>query len=473
MNIVTSVFALLCLVITTGVSAQDTSYLSEKGHIPAEGLFELVYVPIQVPEGITEIRVNEIYSDTGRNVLNLGVFGPEGYQWGNRAGFRGWSGGAKKSFFINVSDASTGYIPGPVKPGTWNILIYPSTITPQGIDWRLEIALVKGAAGKPFEQQPAKEKIQDKEGWYRGDLHMHTYHSDGRRTQEQLLQEAASQNLDFIISTEHNTNSANLSWGKYNTSGLLVINGEEVTTTKYGHWNALGLNPTTWIEWRYAPKDSVVSKYIRQVHGDGGMAVINHPFYDKGVYNFGFDVAYFDGIEVWNGKWNQFNELALKWWDSLLCQGKHIIAIGASDSHVNTSDRNHLGVPHTVVKAAGLSRRQIMQSLKEGKAYLVDSSNISLSFSARYKAARADVGEKLLVAPGETFQVDLTMTGVAEAIITLHSEKGTILTEKLANPTQPMQWKVERATQFIRAEVRKPSGEMIAMTNPVWLVQKK
>jgi hypothetical protein len=473
MKIATSVFVLLCLIVTTGVPAQDTSYFSEKGHIPAEGLFELVYVPVQVPAGITEIRVREIYSDTSRNVLNLGVFGPEGYQWGNSAGFRGWSGGAKKSFFINARDASTGYIPGPVKTGTWNILIYPSTITPQGIDWKLEIALVKGSRGKPFERQPAKEKQPDKQGWYRGDLHMHTYHSDGRRTQEQLLQEAASQHLNFIISTEHNTNSANLSWGKYNTNGLLVINGEEVTTTKYGHWNALGLNPTTWIEWRYAPKDSVVSKYIRQVHDDGGMAVINHPFYDKGVYNFGFDVADFDGIEVWNGKWNPFNELALKWWDSLLCRGKHIIAIGASDSHVNISERNHLGVPHTVVKAAGLSRRHIMQSLKEGKAYLVDSNNISLSFSAQCKAARAGIGEELLVVPNEPVQVSLTVAGVAEAIVTLHSETGIIQTEKVVNSTKPLQWKVEQATQFIRAEVRKPSGEMIAMTNPIWLVQRK
>jgi len=287
------------LVSTSALFAQDSLKINTAGHIPAKDIFKLVYVPVTVPTGITEIRVKEIYANPGKNVLNLGVYSPEGYQLGNTAGFRGWSGGAKTEFFLNEADASTGYIPGKIKAGTWNIIIYSSTIMPEGIDWQLEVILISENAKTPFKINPSPDVVNNKPGWYRGDLHMHTYHSDGKRTQQELLAEAQAKKLDFIISTEHNTNSANLSWGQYQTDNILIINGEEVTTTAFGHWNAIGLNPETLIEWRYAPADNVIATYLDKVHADKGLAIINHPFYNKEHINsFGFDVNLFDGIEV-------------------------------------------------------------------------------------------------------------------------------------------------------------------------------
>ena len=45
-------------------------------------------------------------------------------------------------------------------------------------------------------------------GWYRGDCHLHTVHSDGPRTLAELAALARATGLDFINSTEHNTSSA-------------------------------------------------------------------------------------------------------------------------------------------------------------------------------------------------------------------------------------------------------------------------
>src|SRR6202041_2558789 len=75
--------------------------------------------------------------------------------------------------------------------------------------------------------------------WYRGDLHLHTVHSDGERHPVELASAARARGLDFIVSTEHNTNSANRAWPACHTSGLLAISGEEVTT-RHGHWLAAG-----------------------------------------------------------------------------------------------------------------------------------------------------------------------------------------------------------------------------------------
>src|SRR5204862_113567 len=58
-------------------------------------------------------------------------------------------------------------------------------------------------------------------GWYRGDLHLHSVHSDGGRDLDELAAAARVAKLDFIVSTEHNTNSANRVWGAHEPDGLL------------------------------------------------------------------------------------------------------------------------------------------------------------------------------------------------------------------------------------------------------------
>ncbi len=466
-NLITT---LVCLFFgVTKLSAQDNLAITRSGHVPAGDLYKIFYVPFAVPEGIAKISVKQTYSGQAqrKNVLNLGIYGPQGYQLGNPAGFRGWSGGGKTEFFISAREASTSYIPGKIDAGTWNIIMYASTITAEGIDWKLEITLTPGPDGVPFQMTPAAQTVNNKPGWYRGDLHMHTYHSDGKRTQQELVNEALATGLDFIVSTEHNTNSANLSWGGYPTRNLLVLNGEEVTTTDFGHWNAIGINPQTYIDWRYSPQDSVIGDYIHRVHDDNGLAIVNHPFYAN---KFIFDVGPFDGIEVWNGPWDKLDEQAVKWWDQLLRQGKIKLAIAASDTHTMNPRENRLGIPQTIVYANSLSRQDVMAGLKAGKAYLARDHKISLSLVAACGDATAGIGEKLVAPPAKSIRVQFSLQGAAEAVITLHSDKGVLRTGKATAASGQFGWDVPAGSaRYLRVEARTPQGDMLALTNPVWL----
>lgn len=463
---------LLILCFTANLHAQNSQTIIRSGHIDSADIFKLIYVPIKVPDGITGISVKEEYSNPSKNVLNMGIFGEEGYDLGNAAGFRGWSGGAKKEFFINEADASTGYVAGPIKKGTWNILIYPSTIIREGIDWKLTITLTSGTHQTPFKTQPAKTTVNNKAGWYRGDLHMHTLHSDGKRTQQELADEAVAKHLDYIISTEHNTNSANLQWGKYDKKGLLIINGEEVTTTAYGHWNAIGLKPQTWIEWRYAPKDNAIKRYTEQVHRDGGLCIINHPFYTPTLTNgFAFNPAFFDGIEVWNGNWDALDELDLKWWNDLLKSGRRMLAIGASDTHVSSGSPNNLGTPQTVVYAKTLSQTGIINGLRQGKAYITSIPDLRLDFSAGHDEKRADIGAELIANGNVQVKISFASTLVpADAALTLIGSQGIIQSLKMTT-TSSLDIDV-KSTSYLRLELRDSNGQMLAMTNPIWIKTK-
>lgn len=451
--------------------AQHSQTLTRSEHIDSADIFKLIYVPIEVPEGVTEIKVKEGYSNPGKNVLNMGIFSAEGHSLGNAAGFKGWSGGAKKEFFINEAEASTGYVAGKIKKGKWNILIYPSTIIKTGIDWTLTITLVSGIYAKPFKIEPANAKVNNRAGWYRGDLHMHTLHSDGKRTQQELVDEAAAKHLDYIISTEHNTNSANLQWGKYNKKELLVINGEEVTTTAYGHWNAIGLKPQTWIEWRYAPQDNLIKRYTEQVHHDGGLCIINHPFYTPTQTNgFAFEPVLFDGIEVWNGNWDPLDELDLKWWDDLLKSGKRMLAIGASDTHVISGSPNNLGTPQTVVYANSLSQQGIMAGLRQGKAYITSIPDLKLNLYAECGGKTAGIGDELKVTDTKPVKVTLDMPAINGATLFLIGSKGVIYSAEAT--ATAYHWQLDiKDTSYLRLEVRDKNRQMLAISNPIWIVK--
>jgi len=68
------------------------------------------YLPVEVPPGAHALRIELAYGAPGC-VLDLGCLGP--------AGFRGWSGGARRKFVITPAAATPGYLPGELEPGTW------------------------------------------------------------------------------------------------------------------------------------------------------------------------------------------------------------------------------------------------------------------------------------------------------------------------------------------------------------------
>ena len=145
------------------------------------------YVPIDVPRGVREIEVVYSYDrpqvpvGAKGNALDIGMFGPEGYQLGNSRGFRGWSGGFRDRFTISATEATPGYLPGPITRGRWHVILGPYTVSRQGLNYRLDVTLRFGDAGPAFKPNPSPEQAKAKDrgrAWYRGDGHLHTVHSD-------------------------------------------------------------------------------------------------------------------------------------------------------------------------------------------------------------------------------------------------------------------------------------------------------
>lgn len=194
------------------------------------GARDWVYLPVEIPNGVREIAVDYQYDrptvpggERG-NALDIGIFDESGIGLGNARGFRGWSGGFRTSFAISASDATPGYLPGPVRKGRWHIIVGPYSVAPQGLTWTIHVTLRYGEPGPAFTPSYAPESVPGRgRAWYRGDMHLHTVHSDGSFLPEEVAAGARAAALDFIVSTDHNTSSAHAIWGHHATPDLLIV----------------------------------------------------------------------------------------------------------------------------------------------------------------------------------------------------------------------------------------------------------
>ena len=93
-----------------------------------------------VPGGIARLEVGYSFSDddpggfmrSAGNVLDIGLFDARGSEFMCAEGFRGWSGSARREFFVAPGRATPGYLPGPILPGRWQVILGLHRILPQG-----------------------------------------------------------------------------------------------------------------------------------------------------------------------------------------------------------------------------------------------------------------------------------------------------------------------------------------------------
>ncbi|MFF4017854.1 CehA/McbA family metallohydrolase [Streptomyces sp. NPDC001843] len=465
-----------------------------RGTLPP-GSPDFVYVPVEVPPGVRELKVSYTYdkpsvpAGTQGNALDIGIFDQHGTELGGR-GFRGWSGGARTEFFLRADDATPGYLPGPVREGTWHVALGPYTVAPQGLAYELTITLTYGEPGAavPPAYPPARARGRGR-AWYRGDCHLHSWHSDGRRTPAEIAALARAAGLDFINTSDHNTHSSHAHWADAAGDDLLVMLGEEVTT-RNGHVVALGTDPGTFVDWRYRARDNRFGRFAREIRRAGGLVVPAHPHATcVGCgWKFGFGEA--DAVEVWNGPYTPDDEVTLADWDNLLVayvregRGREgledgrvwLPAMGNSDAH---RDPDVVGSPQTVVLADDLTREAIQEGIRAGRSYVAESKNLSLTFTVSDGRGRhAGIGERLKADPDTPVTVRLEASGAPRCTARIVTDQGVLLTSDPfpVSGSGVVEWRTTPAyAAYVRAELRHETaagpvpGALAALTNPIFL----
>ncbi|MFD4546056.1 CehA/McbA family metallohydrolase [Streptomyces sp. NPDC058467] len=466
-------------------AASNQETRTVRGTLPV-GSPDFVYLPVEVPRGVREIKVAYTYekpsvpAGTAGNALDIGIFDERGTELGGR-GFRGWSGGARTEFFLRADDATPGYIPGPVRPGTWHIALGPYTVAPQGLPYEITITLTYGEPGAVAQPTypPSRAKGRGR-AWYRGDCHLHSWYSDGRRTPAEIAALARAAGLDFINTSEHNTHSSHPHWADQAGDDLLIMLGEEVTT-RNGHVVALGTDPGTFVDWRYRARDNRFGRFARQIRRAGGLVVPAHPHATciGCGWKFGFGEA--DAVEVWNGPYTPDDEVTLAEWDNTLVASVRsghdwIPAMGNSDAH---RDPDPVGTPQTVVLADDLTREAIQEGIRAGRSYVAESKLVSLTFTASgAKGEHAGIGERLHVDKDTPVTIRLEATGAPRCTIRFVTDEGVLFTSAPlpVSGSGTAEWTTTaQYAAYVRAELRHEvavgplPGALAAFTNPIFL----
>jgi hypothetical protein len=465
-----------------------------------------VYVPFDVPVHARRISISYQYDRAdGANTIDIGLF--DSRSTGSDTdphGFRGWSGGRRSEFFVSRDEATPGYMPGKMPAGKWRIILGLYRVAPAGVDVSFKINIETaqnrspglitaerqtssssaGASVAPIAERgtPRAVSLEQKVAghgarWWRGDLHMHTVHSDGNWTIAELISSARNTGLDFIVITDHNTASHHAEIDRLSNGSRqpLVLRGEEITTYG-GHTNAWGLPSGTWIDFRTHPGDNArISNIAAQAHRAGALISINHPFVLCGGCAWGYDAAArdFDAIEVWNGPWDFTDEPAVKMWDKILQSGRHITAIASTDSHRQDTP---IGKPSTLVSAKVLSQGTILNAIRQGHAYLTDGlTAFVVNFEAEVATGKRQstwiVGDEIrLNAPGKVRFFVSTEGTRSDVTVSVISNGQTIqnFPAKMDGERQVIEVECQHDSYF-RLEVRDAAKAMIAMTNPIYV----
>lgn len=327
------------------------------------------YVPFDIPSGTTRLDVTMSYDKAEDCIIDLGILDVRATDYPSSQGFRGWSGGARNSFFVATDDATPGYIHGEMPAGRWRIMLGLYKVPVSGAD--IVLTLVHDASPRELLPQPARTfPIRKGAGWYRGDLHCHTFHSDAAGSPE-LLHEAARQaGLDFLAIADHNTISQRRYFHPQSSADLVFVRAMEVTTAN-GHANVYGVDE--WIDFRMTRPEHAHT-LARLVRERGGLLSINH---DKPTIPWDYELPDADCMEVWQSSWMAWNWIALARYQARLAAGRRLSAIGGSDFHQPTRLMPEgplvLARPTTVLWLEELSEEAVLAAMKAGRGYITES----------------------------------------------------------------------------------------------------
>jgi len=505
-----SPIALLALCLLAGASprtqAGATAAPSEKpdlvlhGRIDGSDNHSYRELPFDVPAGTSRITVQFDYSGHAREhtAIDLGLLGPGGFR--GQDGFRGWSGGSKRLFTVATTDATPSYLPGAIPAGRWNLLLGIPNIRPHShasYTARLWFNRADDPAWEPAVLNPPLKRAA---GWYRGDLHMHTAHSDascasqdGRRVPCPLfltVEAAVKQGLDFIAVTDHNGLSQFDEMRELQPyfDRLLLIPGREITTFS-GHAGLLGTTaPVDFrVDGSHVKSWNALLDAIAPLHA---LISINHPIRPSGEACMGcgwtpdppVDMARVQAIEIVNGVDAGTPDSGLPFWERQLARGYRPTGIGGSDNHDATqpTDRagsNRIGRPTTVVYAPELSMRAILAGIRAGHVFVdtEGSRDRLLELTADSGGRHAMMGDAIRVAAGQRVRFGIHVAHVAGKRLRVLLDGRPLASPAIDaaihgdDQRDRVDWTGDGRRHWLRVEVDDDDGKPLLIGNPVYV----
>ncbi len=438
----------------------------EKRHITHE---------FTVSEGAQSVRVCLRYArgpaDLG-NMLTVTLFDPAGFR--GECHRSGHSEGEWRihDISINAGSATHGFIAGAPPAGVWRVVINTHRVS-DDCPYQLDIitdAAPTDPAGPSATQQAhnaGQTSTGSKAGWLRGDLHAHTFHSDGHWEAEALVAWAESSGLDFVTLSDHNT-TAGLNALQRAAQGRLIALGGMELTTYYGH--ALALNIDHWIDWRIGD-DRTMRDIAGEVIAAGGVYIIAHPHAIGDPICTGCHWDYNDMqpgvarlVEVWNGGgWanESYNELGLAQYYHWLNEGCRLVATAGTDIHGQPNTREPFGF--SVIFAPHGTPAGLFEGLRAGHIFLSSGPHLEIS-AQQADGQMAMMGDSMAAKPA---RIRASWRKAKSAVLRWVANGRAVHERPIAETGEHELPLGNIDAAWCSAEIRQ-DGKLLALANPIF-----
>lgn len=236
---------------------------------------------------------------------------------------------------------------------------------------------------------------------YLGDLHVHSYFSDGKESPEFVMAEYRKNGFDFATITDHERYFPSLQAIKMYKNApidMLIVEGEEVHTPDNfvhiinfgGEYSVNELCRDKKDEY-YKEVEDILKKYklenndrnfgygaciwaFDKIKKANGLSIFCHPHWKLNSYQIPDDMIYklfknrkFDAFELIGGQSIQENNMQVAYYNTYLTKNSDDIipVVGNSDSH-GTINQEWFKLAKTIVFARENSKNEIIKSIKEG-----------------------------------------------------------------------------------------------------------
>lgn len=340
--------------------------LEERGQVAPEPRVHYIRHAFTLPTGATRVTVRLRYRKERLCQLFLSIFDPQGFRGCHMQ--PGAQGDIDLTLWVAPTDASRGGIPGALPAGTWHAQIDVER-TGEVAEYLLTVEAEFGDAEPALAVTYPDDHVSRAEpGWYRGELHAHSYESDGKTSVAEVARAAEHLGLDYLALTDHFTISGYRHLAALQNPRLALIRSMEMTGHA-GHANLHGLRRwhDVFVDDR---EDWTINHLAQEVRDAGGLFCINHAFAaDLGWRYHEIDWNLVDMLEVYHAHEGPGNLLQIGLWDELLRRGHRIVGVAATDSHDPYAGRHRLGQVVTGIYADALSERGLLDGLRRGRVY--------------------------------------------------------------------------------------------------------
>jgi hypothetical protein len=203
--------------------------------------------------------------------------------------------------------------------------------------------------------------------WYKGQLHVHSTASDGKRTRDEVVGWYRARGYHFLALADHGV----LAEARTVTDDFITLRGIEVDgvdpQSGLYHLVGLGLERPPGV----GSRESIPAQdAIDRLRAAGGLAFMAHPYWSGQMSKDLLGLQGCTGLEIYNGGCEVDNARGFSTvhWDDLLAAGCRLWGLAVDDAHWRDGDHD-AGLGWVWVKAAALTQMAILEALERGQFY--------------------------------------------------------------------------------------------------------